>query len=171
VSGKHGRGRLQVEQWEIDVVKQVARAYQTDYEELEAELFRCFVLLKTKHLARARDWKSFLARSLYNAANNFVRDKHLRESRTQPLEFDHDETASPQLLDVLACPDEPNDFRIDLTRLWAEMPAKLRHLCELLLEEEGNITAVAQKLRRPRKTVDYWIHKFRHYLKSRSMSP
>jgi hypothetical protein len=107
----------------MEVVKQVAHAYRTDHEELEAELFRRLVELKIKHHARARDWRAFLARSLYNAANNFVRNKHLRESKMQSLEPDATEDARPALVDLLAAPEEPIDLRIDLERFYRSVVA------------------------------------------------
>jgi hypothetical protein len=53
------------------------------------------VALKIKHQARARDWRAFLARWLYNAAKNFVRNKDLRESKMQSLETDATEDTHP----------------------------------------------------------------------------
>jgi hypothetical protein len=146
VGGTSGKGRLQVEGWEMEVVKQVAHAYRTDREELEAELVRRLVELKIKHQARARDWRAFLARSLYNAANNFVRTRNLRESKMQSLESDDIEDAPRALADLLAAPEEPIDLRIDLARLREELSPQLRHVWDLLIEEHGNISAVARKL-------------------------
>src|SRR5260370_30655702 len=101
----------------MEVVKQVAHAYRTDYEELEAERLRRLVELKIKHQARARDWRAFLARSLYNAAKNFVRDKDRRERKMQSLEPDDLEDAAPAPADLLAAPEDSIDLRIDLARL------------------------------------------------------
>jgi DNA-directed RNA polymerase specialized sigma24 family protein len=165
VSRGQGRGRLQVEAWEIDLVKQVAHAYRSDREELEAELFRRLTELKVKHKARALDWKSYLARSLYNAANNFVRNQELRESRIQSLEIQHEDDTPASLLDFLPAPEEALDLRIDLSRLRNDMSPQLHDLWDLLVEEQGNVSAAAKKLRRPRKTVDYWIQKLRSFLK------
>ena len=153
----------------MEVVKQVAHAYRTDYEELEAELLGRLVELKIKHQARARDWRAFLARSLYNAANNFVRNKRLRESRMQSLEPDDVEDAAPGLADLLAAPEEPFDLRIDLASLREEVSPQLRHLWDLLVEEHGNISAVARKLGRPRKSLDYWIGKLRQLRENRDL--
>lgn len=153
----------------MEVVKQVAHAYRTDCEELEAELLGRLVELKIKHHARARAWRAFLARSLYNAANNFVRDKHLRESKMRSLESDDVEDAPPALADLLAAPEEPIDLRIDLAWLREEISPQLRHLWDLLIEEHGNISALARRLRRPRKSLDYWIGKLRQLLKERAL--
>jgi DNA-directed RNA polymerase specialized sigma24 family protein len=168
VAGKHGQDRLRVEAWEIDVVKQVVHAYRTDSEELEAELFRRLVDLKIKHQPRARDWKSFLARSLYNAANNFVRDKNLRENKIQSLEPDYEQDTAPSLVELLAAPEEPIDLRIDLARLRAAISPQLREVYDLLSEEQGNISGVAKRLGRPRKTVDYWVQKLREFFKNQA---
>ncbi len=151
----------------MEVVKQVAHAYRTDYEEFEAELLGRLVALKIKHQARARDWRAFLARSLYNAAKNFVRNKDLRDSKMQSLDPDDGEDARPALADLLAAPEEPIELRIDVARLREEMSPQLRQVWDLLIEEHGNISAVARKLGRPRKSLDYWIGKLRQLLKNR----
>jgi DNA-directed RNA polymerase specialized sigma24 family protein len=169
VSEEHGRGRLHVEAWEINLVKQVAHAYRADQEELEAELFRRLTELKVKHKARARDWKAYLARSLYNAANTFVRDQKIRDRRIQSLEIEDEDQAPASMLDLLPAPAEPLDLRIDLGRLRNEISPQLRDLWDLLVEEQGNISAAAQKLGRPRKTVDYWIQKLKTFLKNRAI--
>ncbi len=169
MGGKHGKGRVQVEAWETEVVKQVAHGYRTDREELEAELFRRLLELKIKHEARARDWRAFLARSLYNAANNFVRNRSLRESKMQSLEPENIDDAPPALADLLTAPEEPIDLRIDLARLREEISPRLRQVWDLLIEEQGNVSAVARKLGRPRKSLDYWIGKLRQLLKDRAL--
>jgi DNA-directed RNA polymerase specialized sigma24 family protein len=169
VSGKHDRGRLDVDAWEIDLVNQVAHAYRTDREELVAELFRRLAKLKVKHKAKAWNWKAYLARSLYNAAKNFVRDQNLRHTRIQSLESEDEDDTAVSTLDFLQAPEEPIDLRIDLARLREEMSPELRSLWDLLVEEQGNISAVAKKLRRPRKTIDYWIQKLKTFLKKRPM--
>jgi DNA-directed RNA polymerase specialized sigma24 family protein len=167
VEKKHGTGRVQVEVWETEVVKQVAHAYRTDYEELEAELFGRLLQLKSKHHARARDWRAFLSRSLYNAANNFVRNRNLRESKMIALESDDPDDGRPALADLLSAPEEPIDLRIDLARLRKELSPQLRDVWDLLMETHGNISAVAKKLGRPRKSLDYWVEKLRQLLKNR----
>jgi DNA-directed RNA polymerase specialized sigma24 family protein len=169
VSAEHGPSRLHVDAWEIDLVRQITHAYRSDHEELEAELFRRFTELKVKHKARATDWKAYLARSLYNAANRFVRDQNTRDRRLQSLEIEDDEHAGASMLDFLPAPDEPLDLRIDLCRLREEMSPQLRDLWDLLVEEQGNVSAAAKKLGRPRKTVDYWIQKLKTFLKNQAI--
>ena len=163
------KGRLRVELWEAAIVKQVVRAYRTDQEELEAELLKRLMELKSKHQSKAKDWKSFLARSLYNAANNFVRGQRLRSTRTQPLEVEEEEGHGVSLDQMLAAPEDQIDLRVDLATLWREMSPELRELWVLLVDERGNVSAVAKRLGRPRKTVDYWIIKLRRFLKSRGI--
>jgi DNA-directed RNA polymerase specialized sigma24 family protein len=166
---EHDKGRLRVEPWEATIVKQVVRAYRTDEEELEAELLKRLLELKLKHQSRARNWKSFLARSLYNAANNFVRERRARETRTRPLETEEEDQHGSSLDYTFAAPEEPIDLRVDLATLWEEIPPRLRDVWSLLLEEEGNASAVAKRLGRPRKTVEYWIHKLRRFIKDRGI--
>jgi DNA-directed RNA polymerase specialized sigma24 family protein len=169
VEEKHGKGRVQVEVWEMEVVKQVAHAYRTDYEELEAELLGRLLELKIKHQAQARKWRAYVARSLYNAANNFVRNKNLRESKMQSLEPDDPEDGRPALANLLAAPEESIDLRTDLARLREDLSPQLRQVWDLLIEENGNVSAVARKLGRPRKSLDYWIGKLRQLLKNRAL--
>jgi DNA-directed RNA polymerase specialized sigma24 family protein len=169
VEEKHGKGRVQVEVWEMEVVKQVVHAYRTDHEELEAELLGRLLELKIKHQAQAHNWRAYLARSLYNAAKNFVRDKDLRESKMIPLKSDDPDDGRPALADLLAAPEEPIDLRIDLARLREELSPQLRDVWDLLMEAHGNISAVAKKLRRPRKSLDYWVGKLRQLSKNRAL--
>jgi DNA-directed RNA polymerase specialized sigma24 family protein len=167
VSGEHDAGRLQVEAWEIALVKQVLHGYRADRKELEAELFRRLIVLKTKHQSRARNWNAYLARSLYNAANNFVRAENFHTRRIHSLEMEDEEGAAASMPDFLPAPEEPLDLRIELSRLRQEMSPPLRHLWDLLVEEDGNISAVAKKIGRPRQTVDYWFQKLKTFLKNR----
>jgi hypothetical protein len=168
VGGKQGGGRVQIEEWEIELVKQVVYAYRTDHEELEAELLGRLLEVKIKHRARAKDWKAFIARSLYNAANNFVRNNNWRESKIQSLESEDRETPRLALADLLAAPEEPIDDRIDLASLREDISPQLRHLWDLLIEEHGNVSALARKLGQPRKSLDYWVGKLRQLLKDRA---
>jgi DNA-directed RNA polymerase specialized sigma24 family protein len=110
-----------------------------------------------------------LARSLYNAANNFVRNKNLRENKMRSLAPDDVEDATPALADLLAAPEEPVDLRIDLATLRDELSPQLRQIWDLLVEEQGNVSAAARKLGRPRKSFDYWIGKLRQLLKKRGL--
>jgi DNA-directed RNA polymerase specialized sigma24 family protein len=165
---KYGR-RLSVEPWEVKVVKQVVHAYRTDHEELEAELFKRLLDLKLKRHAQVRDWKAFLARSLYNAANNFLRDRNLRECRIYPLERDDEDDAPASLARIIAAPEETIDLRIDLSTLLKQLSPELRVLWDVLVTEEGNVSAAAKRLGRPRKTLEYWIKKLRSSLKSRGL--
>lgn len=151
----------------MEIVKQVAHVYRTEREELEADLFKHLLELKTTRQREVRNWKSFLARSLYNAANNFVRDERHRRRKSRSLAAEDEGEDKLSLVQVLAAPPEPVDLRIDVASLWREMAPELRDLWALLLEEAGNTSAVAKRLGRPRKTVEYWIQKLRRFLKRR----
>lgn len=166
---KESTGRLTVEAWEVRVARQVVRSYRTDQEELEAELFKRLLELKSRHRSRARNWKSFLAKSLYNSANNFVRHQRLLLKVTVAAQLEEAEREEPSLHRPLAAPQEQIDLRVDLVRLWGEMTPALRTLWLLLVYEGGNVTAVAKRLGRARKTVDYWISKLRRFLRSRGI--
>src|SRR5438045_1022326 len=88
---EHRRHRLRVEDWELRIIKQVVKAYRTEREELQAELFERFLMVKRNDQRRARNWKCFLARSLYNAANNFVRNRSMRRMKMRSIESMGDE--------------------------------------------------------------------------------
>ena len=163
------KDRVPVEAWEVVVARQVVRAYRTDHEELEAELLKRLLELKATHQPRVRNWKSFLARSLYNAANNFVRDHRLRQTRIWSIGAEQAERQEPYPDSMLVAPEEQIDLRIDLVRLWDELTPRLRALWLLLFYEDGNVSAVAKRLGRPRKTVEYWIQNLRRFLRSRGI--
>ena len=56
-----------------------------------------------------------------------------------------------------------------LPKVWNALPPDKRKLWQLLFEEEGNISAVAKRLRRPRKTVEYRIQKLETFIKDRGL--
>jgi hypothetical protein len=87
----------------------------------------------------------------------------------QSLVPDDVEDSAPGLADLLAAPEEPIDLRIDLATLREEVSPQLRHLWDLLVEEHWNVSAVARKLGRPRKSLDYWVGRLRQLLKNRDL--
>lgn len=164
---------VRIESWEIEVAKSVARSFRTftEIEDLEAELFKRLLELKARKRSGVRDWRSFLARSLYNAATDLIRRWNYRHrgmrSLTAPLGDEDDDAV---LEDVLAAPAETVDLRIELSCVMRELAPELQELWHLLVEVRGNKTALARRLGRPRKTVDHWIGKIRTALGKRGFA-
>ncbi len=149
----------------------IAGSYRPGDEELAAELLKRLVELKAKKFTGIKNWQAFLARSLYNAAKNFIRHEDLlrRHITTFETEDKTDAGVSALLKRNLAVPEEPLDWRVDLHRVWKALTPEMRELATLLFEEEGNTSSVAKKLGRPRKTVEYWIQRLRTFLRNRGL--
>lgn len=133
---------------------------------MQAELFKRLAEIKARRLSGIRNWQAFLAQSLYNAAKNFIRheDALRRQAQLLPL-------ADPVTEDGPFCSDrnliaaqDPIESTMRLAEIWSSLTPEMRKLAQLLLEEEGNTSCVAKRLRRPRKTVEYWIQKLRPVL-------
>jgi DNA-directed RNA polymerase specialized sigma24 family protein len=171
VSGEHGEGRLWVEGWEIELAKRIAGSFRVGDEELQAELLTRLADLKATHHEDIQNWQAFLARSLYNAAKNFLRHEDMLRRKFQSLDWQGDvcENRRPSLEERLAAPEEPAELRLDLPKVWNALPPQMRKLWQLLSEEEGNTSSVAKRLGRPRKTVEYWIQKLETFLRNRGL--
>jgi DNA-directed RNA polymerase specialized sigma24 family protein len=135
----------------------------------EGELLRRLLIIKIKHRFRARNWKAYLARSLYNAAKNFARDRNRQKKNLAKLKGIDERDESFSMRDVLAAPEESIELRADLLKVWQELPPDLRALWDVLVTEQGNVSAAARKLGRQRKTVEYWITKLRHFIERREI--
>lgn len=159
MGGSHNDARphsVRIEPWEIEVARSVARSFKTfpEHEDLEAELLKRLLELKSTRRHGVRDWRGFLAKSLYNAANNVVARWKWRDRRMLSLELrvaGEDEDAT--LESVLAEPDERPDLEISFAEVWQDLSPDLRDLWHLLVEEEGNVLSVARRLGQSRGTV------------------
>jgi DNA-directed RNA polymerase specialized sigma24 family protein len=171
VSGEHGEGRLRVEEWEIELAKRIAGTFRVADDELQAELLARLADLKAKPPEGIENWRAFLAQSLYNAAKNFLRHEDMLRRRFRSFDWqgDVDEDRRPALEEILAAPEEPIELRLDLPKVWNALPPERRKLWQLLFEEEGNISSVARRLGRSRKTVEYWIQKLETFVKNRGI--
>ena len=158
--------RLAVETWEMELAKRISGSFRPGDEDLAAELLKRILELKAKKLEAIRDWQAFLVQSLYNAAKNFLRHEDVLRRHAGTLEFGGitGEDRPSWLEERLVAPEEPIEFRLDLPRVWDALTPEMRELWRLLFEEEGNASAVARRLGRPRKTVDYWIRKLKNFL-------
>lgn len=157
----------QIQSWELELISKVARRFSTtEREELEAELARRLLHLK-RHLPRGiRDWKAYLAKFLFNKSANWVRDQRAREKRKLSLvetrEEMFDEIGLGGAVLVSSKPDD--DLRTAFSDVWKELDPELRLLWEVLLEERGNQTRVAQRLGKHRNTVRLWLRRIRETL-------
>jgi DNA-directed RNA polymerase specialized sigma24 family protein len=166
VSQEHGKGRLRVEVWEMELARRIAGAFRTRDEDMEAELFKRLVEIKARQLSTVRNWQAFLAQALYNAAKNVIRhDDVVRHHTGFSIDDDAYAERPSGLSRRLAATEDTIDLRLQIARVWATLTPEMRELAELLHEEEGKISAVAKRLKRPRKTVEYWIEKLRNVLK------
>ncbi len=164
MSGEYGKDRLAVEAWELELAKRIAGSFRSGDEDLAAVLLERVVKLKASGL-EIRRWQAFLAQSLYNAAKNFIRHEDVLRRYARSLDFgDQHEDGPSSPREKLVAPEEPVDLRIDLPKVWDALTPEMQTLWQFLLEEEGNTSAVAKRLGRPRKTVEYWIQRLRAFL-------
>jgi DNA-directed RNA polymerase specialized sigma24 family protein len=171
VCGEHGSGRVRVENWEVELAKGIARRFRVNDEDLAAHLLMRVVELKISRRGDIQNWGAFLAQTLYNAAKNFIRHEDVLRRRFRsfgpPGGQDEDRPFSPE--ERLAAPEERIDLRLDVAKLCRTLTPEMQRIWQLLAEHEGNTSAVARQLRRPRKTVEYWIKKLQGFLASRGI--
>lgn len=168
MSGEHDDDRSGVEKWELELANKIAGSYRTGDEDLASALRVRLVEIKAKRSEGIRNWQGFLVQSLYNAAKNFIRHEDVLRRHLRTVEFGNSAEMERPLRpeEGLAAPEEPIDLRIDLPRVWEALTPEMRELWRLLFEEEGNTSSVAKRLRRPRKTVEYWIRNLRTFVKN-----
>ncbi len=85
------------------------------------------------------------------------------------MEFGDEPDRASRFEESLVASEQPADLGIDLSKVWEALAPEMRELWLMLCEEEGNTSAVAKRLRRPRKTVDYWIRKLKTVLNDLGM--
>lgn len=171
---RHGVRRkfVRIEQWEIEMAAGIARSLKTSLEpdDLEAELLGRLLELKQAKPAAVRDWRGFLARSLYNAATDLQRRWNVRHKGTVSLDEPlSGEEQADVLADTLAAPEESIGLGIDLAEAMKELPPELRELWFLLVEEDGNGSSLARRIGRPIRTVAFQIGKIRAHLEKRGL--
>ncbi len=162
--------RTRVEEWELKLAEKVASAFDTEeQEELTAELNRKLAELKSSPPSHIKDWKSYLAKFLYNKASNWARDSRLRSKKHLPLgPEDHSENADEEKLSLeslLPAVEENPDERVAFAEVWDEMDPQLRDLWMALEAEGGNQAKAAKRLRKHRNTVILWLKKLQELLK------
>lgn len=166
---------VHVKDWELDLATKIAGSFRKsigdEAEELEAELFQRLLEIKLQKIEGIEKWDAFLAKSLFNAANNFLNKRNTRRDRMESLDaiIRADEEKSPiPLENILDEPIEDVDFQIQLNAALQSLSPELQDLWKILIEEEGNTSKVAERLGRPRKTVEYWIDKIKAVLKKKA---
>ena len=169
MSGKHG-GRLRVEVWEIELATRIAGSFRPGDEDLKSALWTRLIQIKAKPPASIQNWKSYLIQSLYNAAKNFIRQEDVqRRHRGAADSHETLELHWPFWREEMVATSKELDLKITLTKVWATLTPEMRELAWMLIEEEGNISALAARLKRSRKTVEYWIQKLRTKLKEEGL--
>jgi RNA polymerase sigma factor (sigma-70 family) len=149
-----------IEPWELELLRATAQRFRTpDREELEAELSRKLLQVKSQLLSSIRNWKAYLRTVLRNTAINFVRDRSAREEIAigEPGGQTTEEPLAAGA--VLSSIEIDPDLQIAIAEVWKELDPELRLLWELLVQEEGNQLAVAKRLGKHRNTIRLWIRK------------
>ena len=171
MSGTHGGGRVRVEDWEIEMAKGIARKFRLSDDDLAAHLLMRVVELKVKKRRGIQNWQAYLAQSLYNTAKNFIRHEDVRRRRLAALDpeqaGEENRPMSPER--SLAAPDEMVDLRLDVGKVFKALTPEMQQLWLLLVAHEGNTSALARELRRPRKTVEYRVQKLKNLLATRGI--
>jgi DNA-directed RNA polymerase specialized sigma24 family protein len=163
------KSRAEIEPWEWELVAQVARSFRaTDPEDLRAELRQTLLELKRRRSPGIRHWRGYLAKALHNKASNLVRDLRRREKREQsfdPSESQPFESNTPMRDDIWAAPETDQGLALDFARVWRTLDPELRSFWEALLEEEGNQSRVARRLKLHRNTVRLWKRRIEEILR------
>ena len=160
-----------LEPWEMQLAQKIAQRFvrKADPDDLISELQIHILKIKKKEIQGIVDWKSYLARALLRRASELCETWTKRRDETMSLESvlsEGEGGGNLKLEDVLSI-EEFNDplSGIDPIRVYEELSPYEKQLWDLLIEEEGDITGVAGRLRIPRTTVDYQVRKFRKHLK------
>ena len=151
------------------MAKRIAEAFRWGDEELAAVLLFRLADLKSKVRTDIHDWCAFVAQSLYNAAKNFIRREDVIRARQRSLDCTTGDSAG--LLDHVAEPAEPTPNQCSFSDVRKRLTPEMRKLADLLIQNEGNISAVSKALGRPRKTVEYWVVKLRASLQKLGVEP
>ena len=153
-----GQESENVEGWELELVSKVARAFRTsEREELEAELAQRLLELKREPHPGVRNWKPYLAKTLYNYAARLITKWRDRQKREESLE----EWLRPSV------EEEGHDWmvQLELVRLRRQLDPAAYNLLELVVEARGNQSRVAQWLGVHRNTVRNRLRSIRQVLR------
>jgi DNA-directed RNA polymerase specialized sigma24 family protein len=156
--------RLSIAAWELTRIKVVARRFRTtERDELEAELARQLLVLKTRSVGQVRDWNAYLMKFLYNKAITWVRRS--RSARRRNAAFVKSNIAIDGLPDRFArAARSQMDLAIAFAAVWDELDLKARTFCRLLLEDPSSKARLARELGVHRNTVRAWAARIRRIL-------
>src|SRR5262249_27790100 len=70
--------------WELQLIKKVARTFRTtEKDDLEGELSKKLLELKSQRRPDIRNWKAYVAKFLFNKAANLVRNSRARHRNNE----------------------------------------------------------------------------------------
>jgi len=161
-----------IEDWEVELAKNIARSFAgfPEWNDLEAELFRKLSVMKSGEWLEVIDWKAFLAKSLFNAAHDYLRRWKVGARLFVPMESPGNDGRLVSLEEIIAHPGDLRDSGIDIRLAVECLSPELQQLWALLMEEGGNQVRVAERLGKPRMTVKYRIDKLKSSLAKRGFN-
>ncbi len=153
---------LSVEPWELELIRDVAKSFRTpDLKDLEAGLAKGLWELKSQKLSRVRNWKPYLARSLFNRAWSVVQKWRAHASRelTPALNSQSDEpfVAFESELEQL-------ESRLDVDRVRRALDPASYALVLALADLDGNQSRAARVLGIHRNTIRRRLQEIRRKL-------
>lgn len=151
-----------VEDWELDVIREVAARFRTnDRAELRAELARQVLELKYRDLSHVERWEAYLRWYVGMKAIDFVKAERKEASLVDSLDAPFGDGESATVLDALPSEepaiDAPHLSEVD----WSKLTPEQREFCRVMIEEDFNHDAVAHRRGCHRNTVRAWIKKIR----------
>jgi hypothetical protein len=151
------------EQQEYELAREVARQFRTaDPKNLEAELSRKILEVKSRRLPPFREWEAYLRVALRNHAINLIRKEAALGKRQVSFDSNIEGTQdiSPSVFSsaLFEC---GADSKIAFQALMEDLNPRLRNLLRVMLEENGNQIAVARQLSKHRNTIRLWIAEMR----------
>lgn len=157
---------VRIETWELDLIRAAARRIDTrERDELEAELIRHLVRLKSHPPPRIRHLRAFISVALRNKASNWIRDQQAKDRRFTSSDQPSGPTDEARpLIEVLPFPEPDRDQQIALARAYDDLDHDLRTFWEVLLEEDGNQVKTAARLGIHRNTARARIREIQRVL-------
>lgn len=152
-----------IEDWEVELAKNIARSFAgfPEWNDLEAELFRKLSVMKSVERREVKDWPAFLAKSLFNTAHDYIRRWKAGETLFQPMEVTDKNGERFSWEDITPHPGDRPEAGAEIRLALDALSPELRDLWVLLMEEGGSQVRLAKRLGKPRMTVNYWIGKLK----------
>jgi hypothetical protein len=161
-----------VELWEVDLLRKVASRFRTsDRDELEAELARKLLVLKSKTPTMIRNWRAYLAKFFFIKASNWIRDERARTYRHAVLADETDDDANPAGMRVAEKSNTPPELAPAFAAVWDQLSPAHRSLWTVMVEENGNQVRAARRLNKRRNTVRAWTRQIQQVLIAHGLQP